>query len=270
MQTGTTNQATPVQLNSAAPIPEHHAVRPHRYSTRKSNDFEGIDAPPGPTGTDLPQLDNSPHTSPFQDIPLGRFPGQSPYASTAALGGVDTGGPREAYERENVHGRDGLRTERVRRGSRGSDDLERQRTPSSERRAQNPGGGPLGGERLPRTGTEKHPSPSAHYVKSTGLAADGGNFDAAKPGAGREAERLMDITGIPHGADLKPGAQQSHPTSQRHEPVHKEVHQGVPTTHQEAHQGVPAAQPDAAAHAENERHQASLAAKIKEKLRIGH
>jgi hypothetical protein len=31
------------------------------------------------------------------------------------------------------------------------------------------------------TGTE--------YVKSTGLAADGGDFDASKPGAGREADR---------------------------------------------------------------------------------
>ena len=78
----------------------------------------------------------------------------------------------------------------MRRGSderRGSDDLERERTPSSERRrASHPGGGPLGGERLPRTGTEK--KPPATYVKSTGLAADGGDFDAAKPGAGREAE----------------------------------------------------------------------------------
>lgn len=27
------------------------------------------------------------------------------------------------------------------------------------------------------------------YVKSTGLAADGGNFDVTQPGAGREAER---------------------------------------------------------------------------------
>lgn len=27
------------------------------------------------------------------------------------------------------------------------------------------------------------------YVKTTGLAADGGNFDATKPGAGREADR---------------------------------------------------------------------------------
>lgn len=27
------------------------------------------------------------------------------------------------------------------------------------------------------------------YVKSSGLAADGGDFDATKPGAGREADR---------------------------------------------------------------------------------
>lgn len=28
------------------------------------------------------------------------------------------------------------------------------------------------------------------YVKSTGLAADGGNFDATKPGAGKEADSM--------------------------------------------------------------------------------
>jgi hypothetical protein len=28
-----------------------------------------------------------------------------------------------------------------------------------------------------------------HFVKSSGLAADGGDFDAARPGAGREADR---------------------------------------------------------------------------------
>lgn len=34
------------------------------------------------------------------------------------------------------------------------------------------------------------------YVKSQGLAADGGDFDAAKPGAGREADRLLDQKGV--------------------------------------------------------------------------
>ncbi|KAI9167332.1 hypothetical protein HJFPF1_03458 [Paramyrothecium foliicola] len=36
------------------------------------------------------------------------------------------------------------------------------------------------------------------YVKASGLAADGGDFDATKPGAGREADRLMEEKGIHH------------------------------------------------------------------------
>ncbi|OAA44888.1 glycine-rich cell wall structural protein 1 [Metarhizium rileyi] len=34
------------------------------------------------------------------------------------------------------------------------------------------------------------------YVETTGLAADGGDFDATKPGAGREADRLMEDKGV--------------------------------------------------------------------------
>jgi len=34
------------------------------------------------------------------------------------------------------------------------------------------------------------------YVKSSGLKADGGDFDAAAPGAGREADRLLDEKGV--------------------------------------------------------------------------
>ncbi|KAI1331207.1 hypothetical protein F5Y16DRAFT_295681 [Xylariaceae sp. FL0255] len=34
------------------------------------------------------------------------------------------------------------------------------------------------------------------YVKSTGLQADGGDFDATNPGAGREADRLMEEKGM--------------------------------------------------------------------------
>jgi hypothetical protein len=35
------------------------------------------------------------------------------------------------------------------------------------------------------------------YVKSSGLKADGGDFDAMKPGAGREADRKWDLTHPP-------------------------------------------------------------------------
>ncbi|KAK0722987.1 hypothetical protein B0T26DRAFT_870939 [Lasiosphaeria miniovina] len=34
------------------------------------------------------------------------------------------------------------------------------------------------------------------YVKSSGLKADGGNFDASVPGAGREADRLLEEKGV--------------------------------------------------------------------------
>jgi len=37
------------------------------------------------------------------------------------------------------------------------------------------------------------------YEKSTGLQCDGGDFDATRPGAAREAARLMDEKGLKHG-----------------------------------------------------------------------
>jgi len=39
------------------------------------------------------------------------------------------------------------------------------------------------------------------WVKSTGTAADGGDFDASKPGAGREADRLLDQAGVHRSVD---------------------------------------------------------------------
>ncbi|KAL6414874.1 hypothetical protein AUP68_01410 [Ilyonectria robusta] len=56
--------------------------------------------------------------------------------------------------------------------------------------------------------TEKNESESEEskgtgqeYVRTTGFAADGGDFDATKPGAGREADRLLEEKGIHHGED---------------------------------------------------------------------
>ncbi|OTA60317.1 hypothetical protein K449DRAFT_435413 [Hypoxylon sp. EC38] len=39
------------------------------------------------------------------------------------------------------------------------------------------------------------------YVKSSGLKADGGDFDATKPGAGKEADRLMEEKGMHGGSN---------------------------------------------------------------------
>ncbi|CAK7262915.1 hypothetical protein SEPCBS57363_000299 [Sporothrix epigloea] len=44
------------------------------------------------------------------------------------------------------------------------------------------------------------------YVRSSGLKADGGDFDAAREGAGREADRILEAKGISHGVKEQPSA----------------------------------------------------------------
>ena len=41
--------------------------------------------------------------------------------------------------------------------------------------------------------TSKEPGTGTQYVKSSGLAAEGGDFDATKPGAGKEADRKFSL-----------------------------------------------------------------------------
>ncbi|KXH50612.1 hypothetical protein CSIM01_12325 [Colletotrichum simmondsii] len=91
-------------------------------------------------------------------------------------------------------------------------------------------GGLIGGEES-KTDTEgkKEEDPNASHgeegtgeklVKATGLAADGGDFDATKPGAGREADRLLDEKDPAHAAakaSAKSGADKtSDKTSESH------------------------------------------------------
>ncbi|KAI9887251.1 MAG: hypothetical protein M1823_000922 [Watsoniomyces obsoletus] len=69
--------------------------------------------------------------------------------------------------------------------------------PSNEHHPGQPGGDFLVG------GQPKEKGTGQQYVKSTGMAAEGGDFDASRPGAGREADRLLEQsgvhrTGVPH------------------------------------------------------------------------
>ncbi|OAA46593.1 glycine-rich cell wall structural protein 1 [Beauveria brongniartii RCEF 3172] len=60
-------------------------------------------------------------------------------------------------------------------------------------------GGNLPADRSQEKGTGEE------YVKSSGLQADGGDFDATRPGAGREADRLMEQKGITTAAGAGAG-----------------------------------------------------------------
>jgi hypothetical protein len=87
------------------------------------------------------------------------------------------------------------------------------------------------------------------YVKSTGLAADGGDFDAAKPGAAKEADRLMAEKGVKRDA---PSTPESKPT--------------ITTGKESAKTGSPAPTTNSAASTPSKR---SLSRRFKDKLHIG-
>ncbi|KAK4123215.1 hypothetical protein N657DRAFT_690856 [Parathielavia appendiculata] len=77
------------------------------------------------------------------------------------------------------------------------------------------GGAGMGGE---HGGEKMGGGTGEHYVKSSGLAAEGGDFDASKPGAGREADRLLEQKGVHrevkkghgdgHGTDTEAGGKE--------------------------------------------------------------
>jgi hypothetical protein len=113
------------------------------------------------------------------------------------------------------------------------DGPEKPPTTQEERRtskAGNPGGQEHG--KYPKgTGEE--------WVKTSGMAVDGGDFDATKPGAGREADRLMEEKGVKKS------------TSGSTEAVSDE-------------------QPASTAHSGTHKEKESLGDKLKNKLHIGH
>jgi len=71
------------------------------------------------------------------------------------------------------------------------------------------GGGEHGKEQ--GTGTQ--------YVKSSGLAAEGGDFDASNPGAGREATRLLEEKGVKRDGDNH--GKREMPAGTGEKPAHK-------------------------------------------------
>jgi len=91
------------------------------------------------------------------------------------------------------------------------DDASRAKNERSKSVAQE-GGDPHGEE---KKGTGEQ------YVKSSGLAADGGDFDASNPGAGAEANRLLEEKGIHKSEDNKGEPQDLGTGSESHDSTAK-------------------------------------------------
>ncbi|RGP69757.1 hypothetical protein FLONG3_7709 [Fusarium longipes] len=72
---------------------------------------------------------------------------------------------------------------------------------------------------------QPHDPKEDEYVTASGFAADGGDFDASKPGAGREADRLMEQKGVHLGesGSSEPASHtESHSSSKHHGSSHED------------------------------------------------
>ncbi|KAF4984387.1 hypothetical protein FZEAL_431 [Fusarium zealandicum] len=79
---------------------------------------------------------------------------------------------------------------------------------------------------------EEHHDPAEdEYVTASGFAADGGDFDASKPGAGREADRLLDQKGV-HLGGQEGGSSGSH---DKHSHSDKHSHADKHAAHDDKH-----------------------------------
>ncbi|KAI9678663.1 MAG: hypothetical protein M1817_005720 [Caeruleum heppii] len=113
-------------------------------------------------------------------------------------------GADRPFEAPGQEGTDAVRREKEeteRTAAAGKTDRSASLTGDTGGNASGHGPGPIGGANKKDDGhgpqSESHGEGTGEkWVKTSGMAAEGGDFDAAKPGAGREADRLLEQKGI--------------------------------------------------------------------------
>ncbi|KAK0630716.1 hypothetical protein B0T17DRAFT_507161 [Bombardia bombarda] len=104
---------------------------------------------------------------------------------------LDGPGPRPLEEIAREHGGNAAAVNEDGAATNGSAAGKKDKSSSGDSVAANGGGAPkLDDDKSNEDGD------GTQYVKSSGLVADGGDFDATKPGAGREADRLLEEKGV--------------------------------------------------------------------------
>ncbi|KAK4155898.1 hypothetical protein C8A00DRAFT_41536 [Chaetomidium leptoderma] len=176
---------------------------------------------------------------------------------------LDGPGPRPLEEIAREHGGDAARVAAPSGSGSGSnlpeDSAGGAAAAAAEHQRRDSGKG-LGGsddnddKKTPVVGTGE--GTGEEYVKSSGLKADGGDFDASRPGAGREADRLLEEKGVVH----HPGAPDTH---------HKttpDTHHGTHDAHRTSTGASTGSSGNGADAGGNGKHKVGLKEKIKAKL----
>jgi len=213
----------PVKTEHKTNIPERqessHSELSHRNMSPESGDYHDVDAPAGPTGGFAKDAGLTDPTSRSGALPplageTGAMSGTSMTAnatkpaavadSSATTGALGGGGPATAVEPSaDVKPEAGPETKHQ-GANRPTETPDDSSSPLTHHKSQplvaTLKHGEVGGS-LPKDDNIEEGT-GTKYERSTGLAAEGGDFDATRPGAGREADRLLDEEGVQHGAAM--------------------------------------------------------------------
>jgi len=168
----------PLTSNNSSSIPE-----PSTVSENPSSTLPGNTAPTGPT---RPEHDTYKPTSSNDTSSAGPTP---------FVGADPPSGTQNTQKQQGA----GRPFDELKEGSEEHERINKTKEEAEE-------GGKAGGEEEDGPQKESHgEGTSEKYIESSGLKADGGDFDAANTGAAREADRLLEEKGTPGTAPRKEG-----------------------------------------------------------------
>ncbi|KPM46217.1 hypothetical protein AK830_g309 [Neonectria ditissima] len=213
---GQQSESSAIPKNSETtflPLQSESSALPHRGTTTTSQHFENTSVPQSSLhDTTSEQIDTrDPERIPQNTSKLHDVDTTTPGPASKPSGGLDSfnSRPSEGLD-SSSHGnlttaRDGNLGQGIDSKPLESKSLESkslETKPLESTHSTSKPSGSLPAETKPLGSSEKKPESEGtgqEYVKTTGFAADGGDFDATKPGAGREADRLLEEKGEHHG-----------------------------------------------------------------------
>lgn len=154
---------------------------------------ESSSAPPAPADTTSGQNDTRTPSDPATDVdPAQQRVGGDGTGPQSDGPNLQEPGPKPLATVAKEHGGDAGNSGRV-----DDDGLASSASSVSSSSASEAGEAGVDGQPPAHVAKKSHKKGTGvQYVKSSGLTANGGNFDASAPGAGREADRLLDQKGI--------------------------------------------------------------------------
>ncbi|KAE9373580.1 hypothetical protein N431DRAFT_544550 [Stipitochalara longipes BDJ] len=201
-ETGNVEAGEPYDKGNAEPTPTHSEPKPTVGEPASTASSSATEEPKISTLTSNPKVTDTTATNTTDNKPSSAEPVTADLSSAPQNTQKQQGADRPAAEPSSEE-HDRIKETKKQAEEAAAIDTSGPGPKSLEEKARDNGGAVDAGGKTEGEGDgpqkESHGEGTGEkYVKSSGVKADGGDFDAANPGAGREADRLLEEKGIHH------------------------------------------------------------------------